>query len=225
MDVTAAATVPPATTPATTATPTTTASPPAINADFDTFLTMLTTQLQNQDPLNPMDSTDLSVQLATFSGVEQQVQTNDLLTQMNNSMAAGSMAQFAYWVGMEARVSAPASYSGSPSTVMPNPDSLADSAQLVVTDAAGNEVQRLAIDTTDAPYTWSGLNDQGIPLPDGNYSFSVDSFVNGALLNTSSAEIYAPITEVRVAGGVVTLVLDGGTEVATDSVTALRTPG
>jgi len=234
MDVATASTVPATKVLASTATtstattstvPATKAPPAAINTDFDTFLKMLTTQLKNQDPLKPMDSTDLSVQLATFSGVEQQVQTNDLLTQMNNSMAAGSMAQFASWVGMEARVSAPAAYTGSPITVMPNPASLAESAQLVVTDSGGTEVQRLAIDTTDQPFTWTGLNDQGIPLPDGNYSFSVDSFANGAFLSTSSAEIYAPVTEVRVAGGVATLVLDGGTEVATDAVTALRTPG
>ena len=42
--------------------------------DFQTFLKMLTTQIKNQDPLNPMEGSDFAVQLATFSGVEQQVQ-------------------------------------------------------------------------------------------------------------------------------------------------------
>ena len=51
----------------------------AISSDFETFLKMLTVQMQNQDPLNPVDSSDYAVQLATFSGVEQQAQTNDLL--------------------------------------------------------------------------------------------------------------------------------------------------
>jgi flagellar basal-body rod modification protein FlgD len=50
-----------------------------ISSDFETFLKMLTVQMQNQDPLNPVDSSDYATQLATFSGVEQQVQTNDLL--------------------------------------------------------------------------------------------------------------------------------------------------
>ena len=45
----------------------------ALSSDFETFLRMLTTQLQNQDPLNPVDSADFAVQLATFSSVEQQV--------------------------------------------------------------------------------------------------------------------------------------------------------
>ena len=49
---------------------------PVLSSDFETFLKMLTVQLENQDPLNPVDSADYAVQLATFSGVEQQVQTN-----------------------------------------------------------------------------------------------------------------------------------------------------
>ena len=43
---------------------------------------MLTTQIKNQDPLNPMEGTEFAVQLATFSGVEQQVQTNQLLARL-----------------------------------------------------------------------------------------------------------------------------------------------
>lgn len=53
--------------------------------DFTTFLTMLATQIKNQDPLNPMDGADFAVQLATFSGVEQQVQTNMLLQKIIDS--------------------------------------------------------------------------------------------------------------------------------------------
>ena len=45
-------------------------------ADFQTFLTMLTAQLKNQDPLSPMESTDFAIQLATFAGVEQQALGN-----------------------------------------------------------------------------------------------------------------------------------------------------
>ncbi len=50
----------------------------AVTSDYETFLRMLTTQLQNQDPMNPMESDDFAMQLATFSGVEQQVKTNEI---------------------------------------------------------------------------------------------------------------------------------------------------
>ena len=72
-----------------------------INSDFQTFLTMLTTQMQNQDPLNPMESTEFATQLATFSGVEQQVRTNELLGSLQDSMALSSMGQIAGWIGMD----------------------------------------------------------------------------------------------------------------------------
>ena len=69
-------------------------NPPARSAlasDFDTFLRMLTTQMQNQDPLNPIDSTDYATQLATFSGVEQQVRTNSLLADLGTWLAETDM--------------------------------------------------------------------------------------------------------------------------------------
>lgn len=69
---------------------------PQINADFQTFLRMLTTQLQNQDPMNPMESSDFSVQLATFSGVEQQVMTNQLLTSLSARM---ELSELSSWHG------------------------------------------------------------------------------------------------------------------------------
>ena len=61
---------------------------PGSGTDFDTFLKMLTSQLKNQNPLNPMEGTEFAVQLATFSGVEQQAQTNKLLAQMVAQMNA-----------------------------------------------------------------------------------------------------------------------------------------
>ena len=64
-----------------------------LSSDFETFLKMLTTQLENQDPLNPIDSTDYAVQLATFAGVEQQVLTNDLLESMGGNSGLGGLAQ------------------------------------------------------------------------------------------------------------------------------------
>ena len=62
--------------------------------NFETFLTLLTAQLRNQDPLSPMDSTQFTNQLVQFSGVEQQLKTNDLLSTLaeNNRLSAGATA-------------------------------------------------------------------------------------------------------------------------------------
>jgi flagellar basal-body rod modification protein FlgD len=67
-------------------------SAPAVTADYNTFLKLLVTQLQTQDPLNPTDNTEFISQLASFSAVEQQTQTNDKLDQMLSYINAGQGA-------------------------------------------------------------------------------------------------------------------------------------
>ena len=82
---------------------TTTKTPNAkavLSSDFETFLKMLTVQMENQDPLNPVESTEFATQLATFSGVEQQVQTNDLLKSLGAQLGAMNVSQLSGWVGM-----------------------------------------------------------------------------------------------------------------------------
>jgi flagellar basal-body rod modification protein FlgD len=195
-----------------------------ISSDFETFLKMLTTQMQNQDPLNPMDSADYAVQLATFSGVEQQMKTNQLLQGLGGQMGMMGMAQLAGWVGMEARAAAPAWFDGSPVTLAPNPASLADQAVLIARNAQGQEVAReqiaLGADTMD----WVGIGAMGHPLPSGLYSFALESYSEGNLLSTSPVEVYAPIIEARTGAGDTILLLEGGVEVSSTSVTALRAP-
>ena len=118
-----------------------------LNADYETFLHMLTVQMTNQDPLNPVDSSDYAVQLATFSSVEQQVLTNDLLTAVQTQLATMNISQMAGWVGMDAQALAPGLFDGDPVEVATYPDSLAESVELVVLDDDGNEVYRGPIET------------------------------------------------------------------------------
>ena len=101
--------------------PTASSATSEISSDFETFLRMLTVQMQNQDPLNPVDSSDYAVQLATFSGVEQQVLTNDLLRGLAAQNGTAGLAQMANWVGMEARAVGAAYFNGAPVTIAPEP--------------------------------------------------------------------------------------------------------
>lgn len=196
-----------------------------ISADFETFLTMLTAQMENQDPLNPLDSADFAVQLATFSGVEQQVRSNQLLEGLHEQLGQMGLAQLASWVGMEARVAAPAHFDGSPITLNPTPAAAADQAVLVVTDASGSEVDRVAITASNEPVLWAGVSAQGDPLPPGNYSFALESYRNGEKLGSEVLPVYSRITEARNEGGQVRLVLEGGVEVSASEISALRSGG
>src|SRR5262245_48791469 len=72
-----------------------------LSEDFNNFLTLLTTQLKNQDPLSPMDSTEFTQQLVAFTGVEQQINTNTKLDQLIKLDKAGLMTSAASYIGTE----------------------------------------------------------------------------------------------------------------------------
>ncbi len=194
-----------------------------ISSDFQTFLTMLTVQMQNQDPMNPIDSADYAMQLATFSGVEQQVLTNQLLQAMQGNFGVMNMAQLAGWVGQEARVAADIQFDGRGSvTLAPNPAATADNAVLIVRNAEGQLVSRETIPVSSAPYEWLGGDASGNPLPAGRYSLLLESSRDGEVLRTDPVEYYGRVMEVRGGSGGTAIVLEGGVEVSADAVTALR---
>lgn len=195
-----------------------------ISSDFQTFLLMLTTQMQNQDPLNPIESSDYAVQLATFSGVEQQVRTNQLLEGLAAQMGVAGISQLAGWVGLEARAAAPVAFDGAPLTLAPNPATGADQAILVVKDASGNTVARDPLAVSDAPIQWDGSRLNGSRLPAGIYSFEIESYNSGVLLSSNPVDVYAEILEARGTPEGTVLVLRGGATVSAADVTALRQP-
>ncbi len=197
-----------------------------VNSDYQTFLVMMTTQIQNQDPLDPMDANEFAVQLATFSSVEQQTYTNELLTGMTTSLNMSSMADMVGWIGKEARFAAPVSVEGGQSvTLSPNPAAVADKAVLVVTSADGTEVARQEIPVSTADYEWTPVDADGAPLPDGVYSLSLESYSGEELLGATEVEHYAVVEEVRSSPSGATLLFEGGVEVPSLYVTALRPAG
>ena len=191
--------------------------------NYDTFLKMMTTQIKNQDPLNPMSADQLAVQLATFSGVEQQTKTNDLLAQLLGQSALTGMGQMVGWVGKEARIAAPAYFDGStPVTLSPNPAQAATKAVLVVTDQSGAEVSRTELPLGTNEYAWQGRDAQGNVLPKGVYTLNLESWQGDKVLDTSQIEHYAKISEIRSTSDGVSALLPGGVEALVAEITAIR---
>ena len=195
-----------------------------INSDFQTFLLMLTTQMQNQDPLNPIDSTDYAQQLATFSGVEQQVKTNTILQSLSAQLGLSGMAEMAGWVGMEARTAAAVRFEGAPVTLYPAPAHGADQAVLVVHDGTGREVMRVEVPVSGNPVTWAGTDLTGAPLPNGTYGFTLENYAEGEPIGTTGVETYGRIDEVRNGPDGVELLLESGATLLPEDVRALRHP-
>lgn len=196
-----------------------------VSSDFQTFLRMLTAQIQNQDPLNPVDSSDYAVQLATFSSVEQQVQTNQLLETMVARLSGSSMSDLARWIGLEAQFGQSTDFTGAPIDLALLQDARADQAVLVVHDAAGDEVQRIPVALGEANLEWAGTADDGTPFAHGTYSFSLENFAAGTLISTTPAQRYGTVVEARIDGGATLLVLEDGSLIRPEHVTAVRDAG
>lgn len=191
-------------------------------SDYQTFLKMLTTQLENQDPLNPMESTDFAVQLATFSSVEQQTRTNDLLTELNGQFTLLGMSQLASWVGQEALTTADVWFDGDPVTLLPEADENADNLVLVVRDGDGNLVSRETVPVDGESYLWLGADAAGDALPEGRYSLSLENRQGEEVISTVPVQSYAAIEEARRDGDDITLLLRGGIAVLAEDIIALR---
>lgn len=194
----------------------------ALSSDFETFIKMLTVQMENQDPLNPIESADFATQLATFSGVEQQVLTNDLLQQLGGQFGAFGVSQLSGWIGMEGRAIAPVNYDGGPINLTISGTSIGDAHQLVVRDVAGQEVQRTDVSGQSQDIVWDAVGSDGSGLPPGVYQVSVESFSQGDLIGVTPAQVHGRIVEARLQGTETILVLENGQEVSSSAIIGLR---
>lgn len=200
--------------------PAPTASASFAGGDFETFLKMLTTQIRNQDPLNPMEGSDFAVQLATFSGVEQQVRTNQLLELLAGGQLGG-LGSLADWIGKEVRTTAPVAWDGDPITLDIQPEAGADKVELVTLDPNGREVLRESIGLAAGEVDWAGSTTGG-PLADGIYSFKLVSHRGNEVLGTTAVGAYARVTGAELTADGVRLSLPGGATALESEVTALR---
>jgi len=191
----------------------------------DDFLKLFVTQLQNQDPLNPQDSSQFITQLAQITQVEQAYNTNtnlqSILNQGNNSMAMGSVSMIGRQV--QATGSQVNLQSGSPATVNFNLASAANQLTVSITDGSGNTVKTITAGATGAgngSVSWDGTDNSGNQLPAGTYSFSVAAKDANGNLVASSSLIKGTVTGVDMSGATPMLTV-GGVSVSLTNVTSV----
>ncbi|WP_170763445.1 flagellar hook capping FlgD N-terminal domain-containing protein [Ruegeria lacuscaerulensis] len=193
----------------------------ALTSDFETFLLLMTTQAQNQDPLEPMDSSEYASQLAQFSMVEQQVQTNDLLAGL--SQGSVNLEELASWVGMDVRTAGEFHFDGTPETLFAQADPAAEDASIVIRGGDGTVIDRVAVPTTATEFTWAGTDSDGSPLPAGTYSATLESYDGEELLSEQLVSVYNQVIEAQVVDDTILLTLESGQVVPAGTVTAVRT--
>lgn len=152
-------------------------SPTNLAANFNTFLTLLTTQLKNQDPTNPVDSNQFTQQLVAFAGVQQQVETNTLLKQLISNSQASQVSSASSFIGtiIKAPGNQGALYNGQ-ATFGYTLDGAASVAKVTLTDASGNVVfsGMGSVNKGDNVVIWNGNNSfTGATAQDGIYTIQV----------------------------------------------------
>ncbi len=142
----------------------------SLTSNFQTFLTLLTTQLKNQDPLKPVDSNAFTQQLVQMSGVQQQLLTNSLLTTLVGQGQGGLNAGVSYIGKQITAAFNTAQLSAGKGVWSYELAKDATSTELEIDDASGNAVWKgPAPDQSSGlhTFTWDGKNSAGKQLADG----------------------------------------------------------
>ena len=191
--------------------------------DFQNFLTLLTAQLRNQDPLDPSDSTEFVAQLAQFTSVEQLVNVNNKIDDLATALVAEGIDKYASWIGKQAEVaSAPAYFDGSaPVDYRFSGNSKATRVETVITSSSGKEVTRFASLNGPITQSWDGKID-GQPVSTGSYGVTAlyyDSQDN--VVGEEIAHTFGNVQAVRLDDGNTKIVLNGGVELTPEQVSGL----
>ena len=164
----------------------------ALNYNFKEFLTLFTTQLKNQDPSNPMDTTQMTNQLAMFSQVEQQAGTNSRLDKLIAAQPSASLGSAVSYLGrtVQATGNNTVLSGGSAQIAYEMPDS-ASSVRIDIKDSNGALITSLTgVGTTGThEVTWDGKDKSGGAAADGTYTVAVT-----ALNTAGSTSAVTPVT-------------------------------
>ena len=183
-----------------TGTSTTNTASQNLSADMNTFLTLLTTQLKYQDPLDPMDTAEFTNQLVQYSSVEQAIQTNEKLDSLLSMNIANLGAQAVSYIGKVAQVLGNVMpLEGGKAKATYTLDKNVVSTTIVVKDMNGNIVysEQGKVTSGTHEFTWDGKDSNGNQLEDGAYQIIVNPKVaSGEAQATVTTTIFGKVTGV-----------------------------
>ena len=191
------------TNPTATAAAATASSSQQLAGNFNTFLTLLTTQLQNQDPLSPMDTSQFTEQLVSFAGVEQQINMNTNLQTLISMQQSSESLQALQLVGANVTVNSNtatlSNATGSPATWGFSSPSPATGA-VTITSSTGQVAYTgtTSLSAGSQTYTWNGQGNNGVTWPDGNYTLTINATSATGQAVTVSTQVQGIISSVNV---------------------------
>ena len=196
----------------------------SVQSQYNTFLTILTTELQNQDPTSPLDTNQFTSQLVQFSALEQNLQTNSLLQQLVTSQAQGQVNGALGYLGHTVQATGNSFTLDGTSSDTPTLDyslaSKATTAVMNIIDSNGNTVRQVSINTGAGAQseTFDGKDTSGNQLPAGTYTFQVQATDSTGTAVAATTFETGQVTGIDTTNGVVNLHIGSLTVPATNVV-------
>jgi flagellar basal-body rod modification protein FlgD len=194
--------------------------------NFDNFLKLLTTQLQNQDPTSPMDADQFTQQLVQFSSVEQQIKSNETLTELAGLMRADQLSQSVSYLGSEVEADGDVVRLGSDgiAKVHYDIDQRAGAVTVNILDELGNRIASFQGENEAGRHslTWDGLGDDGIRRSEGSFKIEILAETAAGEPVLATTAITGIVDGVEMNGSETMLSVDG-VLMPLERITAVRT--
>ena len=192
--------------------------------DLDQFMNLLVTQLQNQDPLDPMDPNEFTSQLVQFASVEQQIAANSNLEQMLDLQQTSLLGTVVGYIGKQIEVSGTdMPLENGSATAHYELSAKSDSTTITVTNRAGKTVffRNGEVDAGRHAFTWDGKDTLGFQQDDGTYKITVTALDSEGEAIDVAHTVTGTVTGVSNDGGTAVLSL-GEADYDVDDVLAVR---
>ena len=183
--------------------------------DKDSFLKLLVAQLSNQDPLNPVQGTEYVTQLAQFTAVEQSLAQSQKLDMVSAQLGGIANNESLALVGKQVTVKgSKIAYDGvTPTSANVTLGADAQKVTVTILDANGKAVRTMEVGKHGAgtmPIQWNGLDDQGMKVAAGSYSYNVTATAQDGSSVAVSQEVKGVVQKVSFDKGYPEMLLDSG---------------
>jgi flagellar basal-body rod modification protein FlgD len=189
----------------------TTSSPLAqLGANFNQFLQLLLTQVQNQDPTDPTNTDEFTTELVQFTGVQEQVNANTSLSQLIGLQQSSQVLQGASLVGQQAAVSASEISLQNGSGEITFNGTAGEQVAISIVDSSGNDIYDATVTASAGAnnFSWNGTDNNGNSVPDGAYAIGVETASTSGTATAVPFSVIGTITGVSTSG--TTTMLDLG---------------
>lgn len=195
--------------------------------NFDTFLNILTTQLKNQNPLDPLDTNQFTQQLVQFTGVEQQLKTNEFLETLMLSTQNTAKSDAVSYIGKQVTASGRTGELTDDKAVFWAYDakSAVPNATVTIKNASGSVVysETGSLNSGPGTFRWDGKTSDNNNAPNGIYTIEIKgTSLSGANIDVSTSSV-GVVSGVDFTGDVPILTV-GGRKIAITDITDVRVP-